>query len=82
MTDVRKNGISGITVTISTDPPAQATTDASGNYAFTNIPAGAYIITPSNDQRDRFSPSMKEVSVTSKDLTGVDFKFRGGRGRR
>jgi uncharacterized protein (DUF2141 family) len=36
-------GISGVTLTLSTG--AATTTDASGNYSFTNLPAGTYSVT-------------------------------------
>ena len=40
-------GLSAVTITLSGARAATATTDASGNYAFTNLPAGAnYTVTP------------------------------------
>lgn len=79
VTDSRKKAISGVTVAISTDPPARATTDSNGSYTFTNIASGNYTVTPSMDVRDRFSPSKREISLGSKDVTNVDFTIRGRR---
>lgn len=77
--DSRRNGVSGVTVTVSTDPPVQVATDTNGNYTLSNLLPGKYSITASKGERDRFSPSSKEVNITSKDVTGADFKYRGRR---
>lgn len=75
--DMKGNGVSGATVAISDDSTVQAVTDAGGNYTLGNLLPGKYRLAASKGQRDRFSPSSKEVNITSKDVTGVDFKYRG-----
>jgi hypothetical protein len=40
-------GVSGVTVTLSGAASRTATTDSSGNYAFSNLLAGVYTVTPS-----------------------------------
>ena len=40
------NGV-GVTVTLSGDASGTTTTDSSGNYSFSGLPAGAYTLTPS-----------------------------------
>ncbi len=76
--DQRGHAVSGVTVTISTDPPTQTQTDGSGDYSFTNLLSGAYTVTPSRDIRDRFSPRERKVNL-NKDAGGVDFTSRGRR---
>lgn len=77
--DARGNGVSGVKVTVLTNPSIQVTTDAGGNYSFAGLTAGAYTVIPGRDTRDRFSPRYKKVSVISSDVTGVDFVLRSRR---
>lgn len=49
--DQRGNAVSGVTVTISTDPPVQVTTDTNGNYTLSNLLPGKYSITASKGGR-------------------------------
>src|SRR5262249_13397160 len=57
--------ISGVTMTLSGDQSSTAQTDASGNYTFTNLPAGgSYTVTPSKTYYD-FSPASTTISPLS-----------------
>lgn len=79
VSDSRKKGIAGITVTISTDPAAKVTTDSDGSYTFTDIASGIYTVTPSMSVKDRFSPPKKDITLDSKDVTNAHFTLRGRR---
>ncbi|MEJ2392937.1 MAG: carboxypeptidase-like regulatory domain-containing protein [Gammaproteobacteria bacterium] len=64
---------SGVTMTLGGDATATTTTDGSGNYTFSNIPAGNYTVTPASSGYT-FSPSSASVSLSSSaDSTGNDF---------
>ena len=60
------------TVTLIGVTSATATTDSSGNYTFSGLPAGSYTLTPSK-KGFTFSPSVRLVTASSANLTGVDF---------
>ncbi|MDW8145466.1 MAG: carboxypeptidase regulatory-like domain-containing protein [Roseiflexaceae bacterium] len=62
------NPVAGVTVS---DGVRSATTDASGNYALANVPAGTYILTPSRSGY-AFSPPNRTVTVSG-NVSGVDF---------
>lgn len=62
-------GLAG--VTISADG-TQTTTDASGVYTFTDVPAGTYTIKPEMGGYV-FDPATRSVEVVDQDLTDVDF---------
>jgi len=47
-------------------------TDASGNYLFTNLPAGNYTVTPRKDAWT-FSPANRVVTLSSANSTGNNF---------
>ena len=68
----RANGqaMSGVTVTLSGSQTATATTDASGGYSFTNLPAGSdYTVTPTRAGYD-FNPKSKSFAGLGADQTG------------
>jgi hypothetical protein len=56
-------GLSGVTVTLNTGP--KATTDSSGNYAFSNLPAGTYTGTPSLSGYTFTPPSSTFTNITA-----------------
>lgn len=60
------------TVTLSGATNDTATTDSSGRYTFSGLPAGSYTLTPSKTGFT-FSPSSRTVTANSPDVTGVDF---------
>jgi hypothetical protein len=60
------------TVTLSGTTNANATTDSSGKYTFSGLPAGSYTLTP-NKTGFTFSPSSRTVTASSANLTGVNF---------
>lgn len=62
-------GTSGATVSAGS---ASSTSDASGNYAVANLAAGSYTVTPSKSGCT-FSPSSSSVTITSANVTGVNF---------
>jgi CSLREA domain-containing protein len=64
-------GISGVTVTRS-GSATPVTTDANGNYTFTNVAVGSYTITPSKSGYS-FIPTSKVVSVSSSNVANVNF---------
>lgn len=76
--DQRGSAVSGVTITISTDPAIQGVTDINGDYTLSNVPEGTYTVTPARDRRDRFSPRERKVNL-NKDTGGVDFTLRGRR---
>ncbi len=47
-------------------------TDRNGNYSFTNLSAGSYSVIPISSRYD-FSPTQRDVSITSSDRSGVNF---------
>ena len=51
-------------------------TDKDGNYTFTGLPNGLYLITPS-DRGSIFSPRDRAVKVKDADVTGEDFIAHG-----
>ena len=51
-----------------------ATTDSNGNFNFTGVPNGTYVITPSiSGPSSTFSPSTMTVTVNNADLSGENF---------
>ena len=63
---------SATTVTLSGATSATTTTDHTGKYIFSGLPAGSYTLTPSKAGLT-FSPSMRLVTSSSANLTGVNF---------
>jgi len=67
------NSFAGVTVSLSGGQTATTTTDASGNYSFTNLPAGAnYTVTPAR-QNYTFTPQSLSFTNLGGDLTGANF---------
>lgn len=62
--------VDGVTVTLSGAASGTTTTDASGDYAFTDLAAGDYTITPSKDNVTAFNPSNRSISLSA-DTTAV-----------
>jgi len=62
----------GVTVTLSGDGSATATTDSSGDYSFSELSNGSYTVTPSKAGYS-FSLYNALVTVAGADVTGVDF---------
>ncbi len=61
---IEGTGASGVTVTLSSG--TTATTDGSGNYSFSNVPAGAYTVSISGFPSDAtFSTSAKAAVISS-----------------
>lgn len=60
--------VKGVTVTLSGDGSGTTTTDASGNYSFSNLPAGNYTVTPSLPGYD-YNPASSSVTIGSADAT-------------
>jgi hypothetical protein len=72
-------GVAGITVTLSGAQTGTATTDANGNYTFSNlVPGGNYIITPSKLDyllTYTFTPASRTYNNLSANQTTADFSF-------
>ena len=69
-------GTSGATVTAGS---ASATSDAANNYAISGLTAGTYTVTPGKSGCT-FSPASTSVTITSSNVTGVDFTANCGSG--
>ncbi|MBD1889535.1 SdrD B-like domain-containing protein [Coleofasciculus sp. FACHB-SPT9] len=80
--DPDEPGISGVTVTLrdaNGNIIATTTTDANGNYSFTNLPVGNYIIDVTDPAGFTLTTSNDSVPVTftpGKAVTNIDFGFR------
>lgn len=64
--------LAGVTVTLGGVSNATTTTDTSGNYSFTGLANGAYVVTPAFTNYT-FNPAMKNVTVNGADLSGQNF---------
>jgi len=63
----------GVTMTLSGDISAiTTTTDSSGNYTFSLLSNGSYIVEPSLSNYT-FSPASTQVTISGADVTGVNF---------
>jgi hypothetical protein len=69
-------GTTGATVTAGS---SSATSDASSNYSMSGFVAGTYTVTPSKSGCT-FSPASSSVTVTSANVTGVNFTATCGTG--
>ncbi len=65
-------GASGATVKLSGAASATTVADASGNYIFNGVYAGAYFVTPSKAGAI-FVPGSISISVNTSNVTGVNF---------
>ncbi len=72
ITDEGGNGLEGVTLTLSGDASATTSTDASGDYAFTDLADGAYTVTPSLAGYT-FDPTSRDVTIAGSDVAGQDF---------
>lgn len=64
--------LSGVTMTLSGQAQATATSDASGNYSFADLADGSYTITPSRAGYT-FSPVSRNVTLSGSDAEGQNF---------
>ena len=64
--------VSGVTVSLSGGSSATTTTDASGNFSFSNVVSGTYTVTPSLTGYS-FTPVNRTISVAGANVTGVNF---------
>jgi hypothetical protein len=62
----------GATLTLTGALSQTVTADASGNYSFTGLTNGSYTVTP-NETGFAFSPASQAVSITSANVTNVNF---------
>jgi len=65
--------VDGVTITMGT---RTATTSATGAYSFSDVDTGSYAVTPTKTGFT-FTPTTKNVKVTTADVTGVDFVATG-----
>jgi hypothetical protein len=66
-------------VSIDTSPAKQTTTDPGGNFTFSNIPNGAYTITPSSSAPESvFFPIATPVNVSGGNVSGLNFSAQVG----
>ncbi len=63
-------------VTLSGATSGSVNTDASGNYSFSGLPNGSYVIAPSQSGYT-FTPSTSSVSINGGSKTGVNFIATG-----
>jgi hypothetical protein len=68
-------GLSGVSVSLSGASTSTVTTDSSGNYSFTGLIAGTYVVTPSRS-RYTFTPSSQTLTSISSSQT-VNFTAAG-----
>jgi len=64
--------LAGVTVSLTGSSTSTATTDASGNYAFTLVTGGSYVITPGGLGKTYEAISRTYNNVTA-NITGADF---------
>ncbi len=67
------SGGAGATVTLAGATTTTTTADASGNYAFANISAGTYVVTPSIHEGVVFAPGSQTVTLGGANATGINF---------
>lgn len=65
-------GAAAVTVTLSGAAAASTTTDASGNFTFTGLANGSYVVTPSK-AGFAFSPVSTAVTVNGANVPGTSF---------
>ena len=70
-------GGSGATVLLSGPTAATTTTNASGAYTFSGLPAGTYTVTPS-ESRFAFTPVNQNVALSGTNQTGINFAAAPG----
>jgi hypothetical protein len=62
----------GVTITLSGDASGVFVTDGTGNYAFTGLAPGSYVLTPSSPGYS-FTPAQYTVAMGLADRTGFNF---------
>ena len=68
-----------VTVSISTTPAQQTTTDSGGNYSFAGIPNGTYTITPSiTGASSVFYPATQGITLSNSSASGENFSVSLG----
>jgi parallel beta-helix repeat protein len=67
----------GVTVTLGGAASATTTTDNSGNYNFSGLPSGFYTVAATKNTFN-FSPARQSLTVTTADVTGVNFAVTKG----
>lgn len=65
-------GGAGATVTLSGDASATTTANSSGNYSFSGLANGTYVVTPSSASAT-FTPTSQTVVVNGANRTGINF---------
>lgn len=63
---------SGTTLTLSGPSAATATADSSGNYSFTGLVNGTYVVTPTHSG-DSFSPTLQTVTLNGANANSINF---------
>ena len=66
------SGLSGVTMALSGAGSTSSSTDASGNYIFSGLTNGSYIITPSKSDFS-FSPISSTLNVNGANISPVNF---------
>jgi len=66
------SGGSGSTLTLSGPTTGSTTADGSGNYSFTGLANGTYVVSPTHSGYT-FSPSRQTVTINGTNATGVNF---------
>ena len=66
------SGGSGAKLTLSGAASGSTTADGSGNYSFTDLTNGLYVVTPSHSGYT-FNPSSQSVAISGDSATGVNF---------
>lgn len=72
VTDSRRKPLSGVTLTLSGAANKTTVTDSLGNYSFTGLANGSYVVTPSFAGY-RFIPSKRSVGVSGANVTSRNF---------
>lgn len=65
-------GLSGVSITLSGDSSDTTTTDSAGNYSFSGLSNGSYMVTPSLTGYT-FDPTSRNVTISGQNETGIDF---------
>ena len=65
-------GGNGATLTLSGVSTASATADSAGNYTFTGLASGTYVVAPSHTGYV-YTPATQAVTVSGSNVTGVNF---------
>jgi len=70
-----QTNLAGTTVTLSGTSSGTATTDSNGNYSFTGLAAGSYVVTPSfpSATSSVFYPATQAVTISSSNSTFDNF---------